>query len=112
MVSPPLSPHIQFKVSPLQMPPPNQSPAPDQPFDLDRIREESTIPRHDSGNKWVYPSEQMFWNAMLRKGYVPLIPFRHLYPSSLYFELSVCLEPDWLNASYCNTHCVLQVALA
>ncbi|KAF3835852.1 hypothetical protein F7725_028410 [Dissostichus mawsoni] len=51
------------------MPPPNQTPAPDQPFDLERIREESTIPRHDSGNKWVYPSEQMFWNAMLRKGW-------------------------------------------
>ncbi|XP_063769020.1 holocytochrome c-type synthase isoform X1 [Eleginops maclovinus] len=51
------------------MPPPNQTPAPDQPFSLDLVREESTIPRHNSENKWVYPSEQMFWNAMLRKGW-------------------------------------------
>lgn len=53
-----------------QMPPPNQSPAPDQPFDLSINREESTIPRHGTEKNWVYPSEQMFWNAMLRKGLV------------------------------------------
>ncbi|XP_056155514.1 holocytochrome c-type synthase [Lampris incognitus] len=51
------------------MPPPNQVPAPDQPFTLALSREESKIPRHGSGKKWVYPSEQMFWNAMLRKGW-------------------------------------------
>ncbi|KAF7213562.1 cytochrome c-type heme lyase [Nothobranchius furzeri] len=51
------------------MPPPNQVPAPDQPFKLSVSREESTIPRHDTDNNWVYPSEQMFWNAMLRKGW-------------------------------------------
>ncbi|KAM7390847.1 hypothetical protein PAMA_008847 [Pampus argenteus] len=51
------------------MPPPNQMPAPDQPFDLSVSREESTIPRHGTGKHWVYPSEQMFWNAMLRKGW-------------------------------------------
>ncbi|XP_072307307.1 holocytochrome c-type synthase [Eucyclogobius newberryi] len=51
------------------MPPPNQTPAPDQPFPLDVGREESTIPRHGVEKNWVYPSEQMFWNAMLRKGW-------------------------------------------
>ncbi len=52
------------------MPPPNQQPSPGQPFPLSVIREESTIPRGESEQKWVYPSEQMFWNAMLRKGWV------------------------------------------
>ncbi|XP_011789162.1 PREDICTED: cytochrome c-type heme lyase-like [Colobus angolensis palliatus] len=51
------------------MPPPNQTPAPDQPFVLSTVREESSIPRADSEKKWVYPSEQMFWNAMLKKGW-------------------------------------------
>lgn len=54
----------------VQMPPPNQVPAPDQPFALSVTREESTIPRHGTEKHWVYPSEQMFWNAMLRKGLV------------------------------------------
>ncbi|NXV89422.1 holocytochrome c-type synthase isoform X1 [Calonectris borealis] len=51
------------------MPPPNQQPSPDQPFPLSTVREESSIPRAHSDKKWVYPSEQMFWNAMLRKGW-------------------------------------------
>ncbi|KAK1164050.1 cytochrome c-type heme lyase-like [Acipenser oxyrinchus oxyrinchus] len=51
------------------MPPPNQTPAQDQPFPLPVNREVSTIPRAGSDKKWVYPSEQMFWNAMLRKGW-------------------------------------------
>ncbi|XP_004635089.1 cytochrome c-type heme lyase [Octodon degus] len=51
------------------MPPPNQTPAPDQPFPLSTVREESSTPKADSKKKWVYPSEQMFWNAMLRKGW-------------------------------------------
>uniref|UniRef100_W5JXS3 Holocytochrome c-type synthase n=1 Tax=Astyanax mexicanus TaxID=7994 RepID=W5JXS3_ASTMX len=50
------------------MPPPNQQPAPDQPFTLPINREESKIPRAGTDKNWVYPSEQMFWNAMLRKG--------------------------------------------
>ncbi|XP_067950811.1 holocytochrome c-type synthase-like [Watersipora subatra] len=50
------------------MPAPNQRPAPDQPFDLSKDREVSTIP-NASGGAWTYPSEQMFWNAMLRKGW-------------------------------------------
>jgi len=52
----------------LQMPPPNQRPAPDQPFPLSTNREQSTIPKAGTNETWVYPSEQMFWNAMLRKG--------------------------------------------
>jgi cytochrome c heme-lyase len=53
------------------MPAPNQLPAPDQPFPLSTDRIKSTIPRADSetSDTWVYPSEQMFWNAMLRKGW-------------------------------------------
>ncbi|KAJ8376101.1 hypothetical protein SKAU_G00066810 [Synaphobranchus kaupii] len=51
------------------MPPPNQMPAQDQPFPLDVVREESKIPRAGTNKNWVYPSEQMFWNAMLRKGW-------------------------------------------
>ena len=51
------------------MPPPNQLPAPDQPFPLPVDRQKSTIPKAGSnGEFWVYPSQQMFWNAMLRKG--------------------------------------------
>nr|AAH76303.1 Holocytochrome c synthetase a [Danio rerio]AAI65701.1 Hccsa protein [Danio rerio] len=51
------------------MPPPNQQPSADQPFPLSVVREESTIPRAGAEQNWVYPSEQMFWNAMLRKGW-------------------------------------------
>ncbi|KAG6464808.1 LOW QUALITY PROTEIN: cytochrome c-type heme lyase [Manduca sexta] len=54
------------------MPPPNQQPAPDQPFPLPTQRQVSSIPRampDGSTEFWVYPSQQMFWNAMLRKGW-------------------------------------------
>jgi len=51
------------------MPPPNQRPAPDQPFALPTDRVKSSIPKSgaNEGETWVYPSQQMFWNAMLRK---------------------------------------------
>lgn len=80
-----------------QMPAPNQQPAPDQPFPLPKDRQVSTIPKSGKdGEFWVYPSQQvrfklmlfifilfsvicpiyvlslmfqMFWNAMLRKGW-------------------------------------------
>lgn len=67
------------------MPPPNQRPAPDQPFRLSTARETSKIPKYvapDAEGKvedkyWVYPSQQMFWNAMLRKGtFVKAKPLR------------------------------------
>lgn len=53
------------------MPPPNQQPSPGQPFPLPINRQMSTIPRGGTGKEenWVYPSQQMFWNAMLRKGW-------------------------------------------
>lgn len=56
----------------LQMPPANQQPAPDQPFPLPTDRQVSSIPRampDGTSEFWVYPSQQMFWNAMLRKGW-------------------------------------------
>lgn len=49
---------------------PNQKPSPDQPFELPTDRQVSSIPKAGSENEnWVYPSPQMFWNAMLRKGW-------------------------------------------
>ncbi|VIO92927.1 cytochrome C-type heme lyase, putative [Brugia malayi] len=51
------------------MPPPNQKPAPGQPFPLSTERQRSTIPKATEDGYWEYPSEQMFWNAMLRKGW-------------------------------------------
>ncbi|KAF6769157.1 hypothetical protein AHF37_12251 [Paragonimus kellicotti] len=53
------------------MPPPNQQPSPGQPFPLSIEREISSIPKADdpNGDRWVYPSAQMFWNAMVRKGW-------------------------------------------
>lgn len=52
------------------MPPPNQKPSPNQPFVLSTKREKSNIPKATATNEtWEYPSAQMFWNAMLRKGW-------------------------------------------
>jgi len=51
------------------MPAPNQMPSPDQPFPLPVDRQKSTIPNPNTGQTWVYPSQQMFWNAMKRKGW-------------------------------------------
>ena len=51
------------------MPPPNQRPSPDQPFELPIERQKSTIPKAGTEETWTYPSQQMFWNAMLRKGW-------------------------------------------
>ena len=51
------------------MPPPNQRPSPDQPFPLPTNRQKSSIPKAGTEETWVYPSQQMFWNAMLRKGW-------------------------------------------
>jgi hypothetical protein len=58
-----------FNVLLKKMPPPNQLPSPGQPFPLSTERVRSNIPKAGTENeKWEYPSEQMFWNAMLRKG--------------------------------------------
>lgn len=62
------------KINPLNMMPAmNQNPAPDQPFLLPTSRQTSTIPKaivnQGESHFWQYPSQQMFWNAMLRKGW-------------------------------------------
>lgn len=46
-----------------------QKPHPEQPFSLSTQRQESSIPKADGTGNWMYPSEQMFWNAMIRKGW-------------------------------------------
>lgn len=53
--------------------PPNQQPASGQRKALPTERATSTIPTGASGGEplWVYPSQQMFYNAMKRKGYSP-----------------------------------------
>lgn len=65
--------HGNSDVNPLNMmPPANQKPAPDQPFALPTDRQTSTIPKVTEDGSlqfWQYPSQQMFWNAMLRKGW-------------------------------------------
>ncbi len=44
-----------------KMPPPNQRPAPDQPFPLPTERITSTIPKAGTeGERWVYPSQQVY----------------------------------------------------
>mmetsp|Transcript_30705 Transcript_30705/g.46515 ORF Transcript_30705/g.46515 Transcript_30705/m.46515 type:complete len:425 (-) Transcript_30705:1578-2852(-) len=44
----------------------NQSPAPNQDVSLSTERVASTIPKSGEGT-WVYPSPQMFYNALVRK---------------------------------------------
>ncbi|KAJ8984801.1 hypothetical protein NQ317_003716 [Molorchus minor] len=61
-------------INPLNMMgPANQEPSPGQPFPLSKERQVSTIPKsivkEGEGSFWVYPSPQMFWNAMLKKGW-------------------------------------------
>ena len=51
------------------MPPANQMPAADQPFPLPTNRQKSGIPRSGTEDNWVYPSQQMFYNALRRKGW-------------------------------------------
>jgi cytochrome c heme-lyase len=47
---------------------PNQEPCPGQRRPLDTSREASTIPKGGTASTWVYPSPQMFFNALRRKG--------------------------------------------
>lgn len=59
-----------------QMPPsPNQPAFSDQKIPLQKDRQVSSIPmgekKQGEGENWVYPSEQMFYNAMKRKGWTP-----------------------------------------
>eukprot|EP00300_Choanocystis_sp_HF-7_P027518 c32652_g1_i1.p1 GENE.c32652_g1_i1~~c32652_g1_i1.p1 ORF type:complete len:222 (+),score=25.21 c32652_g1_i1:27-668(+) len=50
------------------MPAPNQLPHPEQTQPLSLNREKSSIPKSDKSEHWVYPSPQMFYNALKRKG--------------------------------------------
>lgn len=47
---------------------PNQQPAPGQKQPLSTQRQKSTIPKGGDNDTWTYPSEQMFYNALVRKG--------------------------------------------
>lgn len=47
---------------------PNQQPAPGQQEALSTERQKSTIPKGGESDTWTYPSEQMFYNALVRKG--------------------------------------------
>lgn len=47
---------------------PNQQPAPGQTVELDTSRVSSTIPKGGTDGTWTYPSPQMFYNAIVRKG--------------------------------------------
>ncbi|RCH89400.1 hypothetical protein CU097_005516 [Rhizopus azygosporus] len=49
-----------------------QAPQHDQRLPLGKERQISSIPRANSSEKmWIYPSEQMFFNAMRRKNWTP-----------------------------------------
>lgn len=48
---------------------PNQQPAPGQQVPLSTERVQSYIPKGGTEQEtWTYPSPQMFWNALVRKG--------------------------------------------
>mmetsp|Transcript_7007 Transcript_7007/g.43006 ORF Transcript_7007/g.43006 Transcript_7007/m.43006 type:complete len:290 (-) Transcript_7007:1232-2101(-) len=47
---------------------PNQQPAPGQRVPLSVSRSWSTIPKSGTDGTWLYPSPQMFFNALQRKG--------------------------------------------
>eukprot|EP00976_Prorocentrum_cordatum_P082443 1184817-Prorocentrum_minimum.AAC.6 len=46
----------------------NQRPAPGQREIISTTRETSNIPKGGTNSTWVYPSPQMFYNALVRKG--------------------------------------------
>lgn len=59
-----------------QMPKLSQVPSPDQSQSLDTTREISSIPKGagtdetaEKDEKWVYPSQQQFYNALVKKGH-------------------------------------------
>lgn len=47
---------------------PNDLPAPGQKMRLSTDREKSAIPKSGTAETWVYPSPQMFYNSLKRKG--------------------------------------------
>lgn len=58
------------RIDPTNMMPynPNQEPRDEQRYPLPQERVQSTIPKGGTDGTWLYPSEQMFFNALKRKG--------------------------------------------
>ncbi|KAF1794218.1 Cytochrome c/c1 heme-lyase [Phytophthora cactorum] len=58
------------RIDPTNMMPynPNQDPNAEQRYPLPQGRVQSTIPKGGTEGTWLYPSEQMFFNALKRKG--------------------------------------------
>ncbi|TDH65504.1 hypothetical protein CCR75_006709 [Bremia lactucae] len=58
------------RIDPTNMMPynPNQDPIAEQRYPLPKNRVQSTIPKGGTESTWLYPSEQMFFNALKRKG--------------------------------------------
>ncbi|OWZ20492.1 Cytochrome c/c1 heme lyase [Phytophthora megakarya] len=58
------------RIDPTNMMPynPNQDPNAEQRYPLPQDRVQSTIPKGGTEGTWLYPSEQMFFNALKRKG--------------------------------------------
>lgn len=58
------------RIDPTNMMPynPNQDPNDAQRYPLPQDRVQSTIPKGGTEGTWLYPSEQMFFNALRRKG--------------------------------------------
>lgn len=58
------------RIDPTNMMPynPNQEPNDEQRYPLPQERVQSTIPKGGTEGTWLYPSEQMFFNALKRKG--------------------------------------------
>ncbi|KAE9116098.1 hypothetical protein PF006_g19121 [Phytophthora fragariae] len=58
------------RIDPTNMMPynPNQDPNNEQRYPLPQERVQSTIPKGGTEGTWLYPSEQMFFNALKRKG--------------------------------------------
>lgn len=58
------------RIDPTNMMPfnPNQEPSDEQRYPLPQERVQSTIPKGGTEGTWLYPSEQMFFNALKRKG--------------------------------------------
>ncbi|CAG8546442.1 12439_t:CDS:2 [Acaulospora morrowiae] len=96
---------------------PNQKPSADQRFPLDTSRQLSNIPRatpkvdKNSANKteeevWIYPSEQMFFNAMKRKNWKPreedmrvVVPIHNAVNEKAWKEI---LEWEKLHVQHCG----------
>ncbi|ORY95294.1 cytochrome c/c1 heme-lyase [Syncephalastrum racemosum] len=85
-----------------------QSPHKDQKIPLGTDREVSSIPRatKDGEQKWIYPSEQMFFNAMRRKNWNPeerdmsvVVPIHNAVNEQAWVKI---LEWEKLHTTQCN----------